>query len=139
MGWIKAYGWRIAVSLVGLALLATRWTDLHKDAFAPSTYEAAAKAMRTLPGISCPSITGPASDTCSWGQWTLTLTPTSGPVRQLCPGPQVYAIFGGDARSIRLTPTVAGTDPPPPTGSSTEYPQLLDTFNFGNGRNWMAC
>ena len=138
MNWLKTYGPRLVAPFVGLLLLSTVWTDQHKDHFAPSSYGAAAEAMRTLPGISCPPSVPPTKYPCVWDDWTLTLSPT-GTRPGLCGAPEVHVIFGGDAWTIRLTPTEPGTDPSPPTGSSPRYAELLHAFNFGNGANWMAC
>jgi hypothetical protein len=140
MNWIKTHGWQLIVLVVIVVLYAgNAFSHEDTDPAAPSSYGAAVVAMRSLPGISCPGSTGPSSTRCTWNEWSLRMRATTGTVAQLCGAPDVHIVFGGQAWTLRLTPAVRGASPPPPTGSSEQYAQLLDTFNFGNGANWMAC
>ena len=130
--------WGLVILGIWTAIFISCYQDAHEDPVAPSTYEAAVSAMRSLPGISCPSDTSTDSQTCTWGQWTLVLTPSSVELMPTyCRGHEQHVVLGGSAWALTIDPTTGATSLPPL--SQDEYDAMLDAFNFGNGANWQAC
>ena len=130
--------WGLVILCIWTAIFVSLYQDSHTDPFAPSAYETAVSAVKTLPGVSCPSGASTDSRTCTWNRWTLVMTPSSVDLMPTyCRGHRQHVVLGGSAWVLTIVPT--NTVPSLPPLSQDEYDALLDAFNFGNGANWQAC